>query len=387
MQHEIYLDHAATTPVDPAVVDEMLPWLVDASCCGNPSSIHSYGRRARAAIDLARDRVAALIGSDYSEIVFTSCGSEADNLAVFGVMRAARNSGRNHLVISSIEHHAVLNAAHALTDEGFEVTIIPVSTAGIICLDALQDAVSDRTALVSIMHANNEIGTIQPIQEAAQIAHACGALFHTDAVQSAPVLPIDVNLIPCDLLTLSAHKLYGPKGAGGLYVRTGLKMLPTLFGGAQERERRAGTENVPGCVGFGAAAMISAGRRDADAAHLRGLTVPFMESLRELLPDIIVNGAPDARLPGTVNFSVPGVEGATLLMNLDRAGVYASSGAACSSGSIEPSHVLKAIGLVSSEASRGVRLSAGRSTAREDMQYALEQIVSITRRLQSRERI
>jgi cysteine desulfurase len=378
----IYLDHAATTPTDPQVLEAMLPYLSGPGSYGNASSIHRYGRTARAAVDEARERVAALIGADYAELYFTGSGTESDNLAVIGTLQAAPPQ-RNHLVTTSIEHHAVLHAAHFLQTQNYEVTVVGVDSDGLVSSQAVADAITDRTALVSVMHANNEIGTLQPIKEIAGIAHARGAKFHTDAVQTAGQVSLDVYELDCDLLTFCAHKMYGPKGVGALYIKPGTKVSPILHGGAQEREKRAGTENVAAIVGFGKAAQLLQSRpnRDADREQMTLLRDAFLARLRTALPDLRLNGHPMLRLPNNVNVSVPGVEGPTLLMNLDRHGVAASSGSACSSGSIEPSHVLKAIGLTDDLASSGVRFTLGKDTTPEELSQAADIFISIIQRL------
>lgn len=363
----IYLDAAATTPLDPEVREAMLPYLGDRF--GNASSIHGIGRQARAAIDDARDAVGILIGADYSEIYFTSGGTEADNLALVGAMLAAP-PGRDALVTSVIEHHAVLHTAQFLTSLGKTAALAGVSEEGLVVPATIGGLVSERTALVSVMAANNEIGTVQPIAEVAALAHEQGALFHTDAVQSAGLLHTDVSALGCDLLTLSAHKLYGPKGAGALYVRRGVKLSPILHGGAQERERRAGTENVAAIVGFGAAARLAAARRDADALRLTALRDRLIERLLRNAPGARLNGHPTVRLANNVNISVPGVDGAALVMGLDLRGVAASSGSACSSGSIEPSHVLAAIGMPRELAASGLRLTLCRTTTEAEVDQA-----------------
>jgi cysteine desulfurase len=379
----IYLDYAATTPTDPEVAEAMLPYLSGPLSVGNASSIHRFGRQARAAVDEARDAVARLIHADYAELYFTGSGTEADNLALIGAMQAAP-VGRDHLVVSAIEHHAVLHTAHSLQKQGYAVTTVPCDSEGLISPDAVAEAVTDRTALISIMHANNEIGTLQPIAEFARIAHARGAKFHTDAVQSVGMLSVDVAALGCDLLSLCAHKIYGPKGAGALYIKQGMKVSPQLHGGAQEREKRAGTENVAALVGFGKAAELSAARRTVDTEHIVTLRDRFLVLLRAAIPDLILNGHSSLRLPNNVNVSVPGVEGTTLLMNMDRKGVAAASGSACSSGSLEPSHVLKAIGLADTLASSGVRFSLGRTTTEAEIAQAAEIFAAIVHRLRSR---
>jgi cysteine desulfurase len=376
----IYLDHAATTPTDPEVAAAMLPYLTGPALFGNASSIHRYGREARAAVDAARDAVAALIHADYSEIYFTGGGTEANNLAIIGTMLAAP-AGRQHLVTTAIEHHSILHAARFLETQGVEVTVVPVDADGLVAPEAIADAITDSTTLVSVMHASNEIGTIEPIAEIARIAHARGARFHTDAVQTAGLLPVDVRELDCDLLTLCAHKMYGPKGVGALAIRQGAKVSPILYGGAQEREKRAGTENVPAIVGFGAAAQIASARRESDEVRLTALRDRFLARLRSAISGLRLNGHPGLRLPNNINVSVEGVDGTTLLMNLDRAGVAASSGSACSSGSIEPSHVLKALGLPNSLAASGIRFTLGRGTTEDELDLAADRFAQIVRRL------
>ena len=378
----IYLDYAATTPTDARVLDAMLPFLSGPGSLGNPSSIHGYGRQARGGVDEARDHVARLIGADYGELYFAGSGTEADNLALIGTLRA-QTGDRNHLVTTEIEHHAVLHAAHFLQTQGFAVTVVGVDKHGLVSPDDIADAITDKTALVSVMHANNEIGTIQPIADIAHLAHTRGALFHTDAVQTAGQIPLDVRALDCDLLTLCAHKMYGPKGVGALYIRQGTKVSPLIHGGAQEREKRAGTENVAAIAGFGKAAELLLARPDraADRRDMEALRDGFLHTLLQSLPDARLNGHPTLRLPNNVNISIPGVEGPTLLMNLDRRGVAASSGSACSSGSLEPSHVLKAIGLSDALASSGVRFSLGRDTTPNELAQTADILAQIVRRL------
>lgn len=376
----IYLDHAATSPLDPQVLNAMLPFLSGPLSRGNPSSIHWYGREARAAVDTAREQVAQLVGADYSEVFFTGCGTEADNLALTGVMLAAP-TGRNHLITTAIEHPAVLNTAYALQARGSEVTIVPVDSEGVVSVDAITESWSDRTTLVSVMHANNEIGTVQPIAAIAAAAHEHGTLFHTDAVQTAGLLPVDFRALDADLMSLSAHKIYGPKGVGALIIRQGVAVSPILYGGAQEREKRAGTENVAAIVGFGKAAEIAVGRRTTLAAASEVLRDRFIARLRERIPGLRLNGAERQRLPNNVNVSVPDIQGATILMNLDRQGVAASSGSACSSGSIEPSHVLKAMGLRDALASSGIRFTLGAETSQDELDRTVEIFSGIVDRL------
>ncbi len=376
----IYLDYAATTPLDPEVAETIIGFYRDEAAFGNASSIHSIGRSARAVLDDSRDVVASLIGADYSELYFTGSGTEADNLALIGTMQAAPK-GRNQLITTAIEHHAVLHTAHFLEKQGFEVTILSADAEGIIRLEALENALSERTALVSIMHANNEIGTIQPIVDAAKMSKAVGAKFHTDAVQTVGLLNVSVEELGCDLLSLCAHKIYGPKGAGALYIRSGTKVSPLIHGGTQEREKRAGTENVPALAGFGKAAQLTKERRETDAIRLTELRDKFIQMLIAKVPGLRLNGHATLRLPNNINVSVEGIDGSTLLMGLDRKGVAASSGSACSSGSIEPSHVLKAIGLPDSLASSGIRFSLGRKTTLEEIEKTTEVFGEIVARL------
>ncbi len=374
----IYLDHAATTPVAAEVIEAMIPYLIEEF--GNPSSIHRWGREARAAIDGARDSVAAAISADYSEIYFTSNGTEADNLAVIGTMLAAPKD-RYRLIVSAVEHHAVLHAAHFLEANGYSVHHLPVNSLGAVEPEALHIALREPAALVSIMHANNEIGTIQDIARLARISHEAGALFHTDAIQSFGSLPIHVKGLGCDLLSLSAHKVYGPKGAGALYIRSGVKVSPLMLGGTQEREKRAGTENTAAIVGFGKAAELAIANRETESLRLAELRDRFIGRLEELIPGVVLNGPRGHRLPNNVNVSIPGLDGPGLLMSLDLEGIAASSGAACSSGSIEPSHVLRAIGLSPDLTVSGLRFSLGRSTTESDLEETAYTSARIVERL------
>jgi len=378
----IYLDHAATTPLAPEALEAMLPWLRDRF--GNPSSIHQWGREARAALDHARDQIAAALGADYAEIIFTSSGTEADNLALQGVMQAAP-PGRRHLVVSAIEHPAVMATARALEAQGFPFTVVPVDGQGFVDPDQLAASVRDDTALVSVLHASNEIGAIQDIPLLAAAAHARGALFHTDAVQSFGSLPVNVRDLGVDLLTVSAHKLYGPKGVGALWVRAGVPLIPCIRGGTQERERRAGTENVAGIVGFAAAAALAMEQREEESARLVRLRDGFIARLEERIEGIRLNGPRTRRLPNNVNVAISGVDGAAALLSLDRAGIAASSGSACSSGAIEPSPVLQAIGLPPQLAASGIRFTLGRSTKEADLEQAAEALAGIVDRLRGAE--
>jgi cysteine desulfurase len=372
----IYLDYAATTPIDPAVRDAMLPYLGERF--GNPSSVHQAGQEVRRAIDRARDAVAESIGADGGEIYFTSGGTEADNMALLGVLLAGRERGRDHLICAVTEHHAVLDCAKfAETTLGFRVTYLPVDEWGRVDPEAVGEALTDRTALVSVLHANNEIGTVQPVAEIARRARERGAYFHTDAVQTYAAFPLDVATLGADLLTLSAHKIYGPKGVGALYLRAGVPFVPWLHGGQQEREKRAGTENAAGIVGFGAAAERLPDWRDATAERLRPLRDAFIADVRTRIPDARLNGHPTDRLPNNANLSFPRSDGETLLLTLDLEGVAVSSGSACASGSIEPSHVLLALGLPPELARAAVRFSLGRDTTAEELARVAEILAGV----------
>jgi len=376
----IYLDYAATTPVDPEVAAAMIPWLGER--WGNPSSLHAVGREARAALDHARDLIAAALHCDYGEVTFTSSGTEADNLAILGAMAAAKPD-RPRLVVSAIEHPAVMECARRLERQGRPVTFVPVDPDGLVQPSALAEALGPDVALVSVMHANNEIGTVQDIARLAGAAREAGALFHTDAVQTFGALPIHVRGLGCDLLSVSAHKIHGPKGVGALYVRASVPVAPVLCGGSQERERRPGTENVPGIVGFGKAAEIATRVRDSECVRLTMLRERLIGRILAGVADARVNGSRTARLPGNVNVSVPGLDGAAILMNLDRAEIAASSGSACSSGSIEPSPVLRALGLPDDLAASAVRFTLGRGTTDEDVDAAAAAYTDIVTRLRA----
>jgi cysteine desulfurase len=365
----IYLDHNATTPLAPEVLEAMLPFLREDF--GNASSLHWFGQRARAATDEARTEIAALIGARPSEIVFTASGSESDNMALRGVSARARGRRRG-VVTTTTEHHAVLNTARALRDAGEPVTLSGVDGDGRLRLEEVERAVDDDTALVSVMLANNETGVLQPVAEAAALAHAHGAVVHCDAVQAAGKLPVDVGALDVDLLTLSAHKIYGPKGVGCLYVRRGTPLAPLVTGGSQERNRRAGTVNVAGAVGFGAAAALVRARLEGDASHMATLR-DRLESRLLSIPGARRNGG-EPRLPNTVNVSFEDTDAEGLLMALDLAGLAISTGAACAAGGAEPSHVLKAMGLPPERVESSLRLSLGRSTTQEEVERTAEMI-------------
>ena len=379
MTDRIYLDHAATTPVRPEVRAAMEPYLGGAF--GNPSSLHADGQRAKHALDDARDTVAAALGADAAEVTFTSGGTEADNAALVGVLLAHRNQGSDHLITTQIEHEAVLNAARFLVTLGFRVTCLPVDEHGRVSPADVAGAITDRTALVSVMHANNEVGTIQPVREIAEIAHARGVLLHTDAVQTFGQLPVSIPDLGADLLTISGHKIYGPKGIGALYARAGIPLEPLLHGGTQERARRAGTENVPGIVGLAAAVRLLLPEREALAARLTGLRDRLISSLRERIPGVLLNGHPTERLPNNVNVSLPGGDAEALLLALDLAGVSASAGSACTSGSIEPSHVLTALRLPDERVRGALRLTLGRDTTAAQIGRAVDTLAQILSRL------
>jgi len=374
----IYLDHAATTPVHPRVLERMLPYLKDQY--GNPSSVYRLGREAKKAIEDAREKVAQLIGAEPREIVFTSGGTESDNIALQGVARANRARGR-HIITSSIEHHAILHTAEALEKEGFEVTYLPVDKYGLVSIADLEAAIREDTILISIMYANNEVGTIQPIREIGRVAREHGIIFHTDAVQAVGYVPIDVNRDNIDLLSLSGHKLYGPKGIGALYIRKGTRRAPLMGGGSQERKWRPGTENVPGIVGLGEAAALTGENMEERAGKLRRLRDMLIEGVLERIDHVRLNGHPQQRLPGNAHFAFEFIEGESLLLNLDLEGIAASSGSACTSGSLEPSHVLLAMGIPHEIAHGSLRLTLGEDNTEEDIKRVLEVLPPIVQKL------
>ena len=379
MNPRIYLDCAATTPLRPEVRDAMEPYL-SPDGFGNPSSLHADGQQAKRALDTARDTLANALGCQFSEISFTSGGTESDNAALVGIMLANKPRG-NHLITTQIEHEAVTETARFLETLGFRVTYLPVDEYGTVSPQSVADALTDETVLVSVMHANNEVGTIQPLREIADLVHARGALLHTDAVQTFGQLPVTVGALGADLLTLSAHKIYGPKGAGALYVRSGIAIEPLLHGGGQERERRSGTENVAAIAGFGEAVRLLLPERDTEADRLTHLRDRLWSGLLERIPGIVLNGHPVHRLPNNLNVSLPGLDAETLLLSLDRAGISASSGSACTSGSIEPSHVLSAMGLPDARLKSALRLTLGRGTTAEEIERTVEIVAGIVERL------
>jgi cysteine desulfurase len=375
-----YFDHNATTPPDPAVVEAMRRALIEDF--GNPSSVHHFGQRAKALLDEARSSVATLIGAEPAEVVFTSGGTEADNLAIPGAAEALEPTGRPHHVASSIEHEAVLNTVKALARRGWTVTLLPVGASGILDPKALEEAITPETALVSVMHANNEIGTVQPIAELASIAHRAGALMHTDAVQSVGKIPVDVRRLGIDLLSLSAHKINGPKGAGALWIKRGTRLVSTMAGGKHERNRRGGTENVPGIVGLGVA---------ADLARTKAARLTEIAALRDRLERVVlervtgtaVNGAREARVPNTTNISFDGVEAESLLIALDLEGFAVSTGSACSSGTLEPSHVLRAMGLPAHRTQNSIRFSLGAGNTEADVDQLVAKLPTLVEKLRT----
>jgi cysteine desulfurase len=377
----VYFDHNATTPVDPAVADAVAGILRDEF--GNPSSVHHFGQQAKARLDEARSAVASLIAADPSEVVFTSGGTESDNFALRGVAEALEPTGRRHLIASAIEHEAVLNTLKALGRRGWRTTILPVDASGLVAPEALEAALSDDTALVSVMHANNEIGTIQPIADLARLAHGRGALFHTDAVQSVAKIPVNVRTLGVDLLSLSGHKFNGPKGAGALWIKRGTRVAAILTGGRHERNRRAGTENVPGIVGLGVAAQLAARKLPSEGERVAAMRDRLEQSVLARLPGTAINGARDQRVPNTTNISFEGVEAESLLIGLDLEGIAVSTGSACSSGTLEPSHVLRAMGLPAHRTQNSIRISLGAGNTDEQVDLLLDKLPGIVSRLRS----
>ncbi|MBP2652970.1 MAG: iscS 1 [Firmicutes bacterium] len=376
----IYFDHSATTPVDKNVATSVLEYMTDKF--GNASSIHSFGREARRAVEESREKVAALIGATPNEIFFTSGGTEGDNLAIKGVAFANRKKG-NHIITSAIEHHAVLHTCDYLEKHGFQITYLPVDEYGMIRLEDLKNAVTDKTILISIMFANNEVGTIQPVKEIGAFAKERGIYFHTDAVQAAGNYPIDVKADNIDLLTMSGHKFYAPKGIGALYIRRGVRIESIQHGGAHERNLRAGTENVPGIVGLGLASEIAKNEMNNRVERISKLRDKIISEVSSNIPHTKLNGHPKLRLPGNVNFSFLYLEGESLLLNLDMKGIGASSGSACTSGSLDPSHVLLAMGLTHEVAHGSLRISLGHDNTEEEVDYFLEVLPEIIDRLRA----
>jgi cysteine desulfurase len=377
----IYFDHNATTPVDPAVAETITR--VMTAEFGNASSVHHFGQRAKALLDEARSFVAALIGGEPSEIVFTSGGTESDNFALRGVAEALEPTGRRHLIASGIEHEAVLVTLRALARRGWRTTLLPVGASGIVDPQVLRDALTDDTAIVSVMHANNEIGTVQPVAELARIAHDRGALFHTDAVQSVGKVPVDVKALGVDLLSLSAHKFNGPKGTGALWIKRGARVTAILTGGKHERNRRAGTENVPAIAGLGMAAQLAQKKLSAEGARLAALRNRLEEAILASVPGTAINGSREPRVPNTTNISFDAVEAESLLIALDLEGVAVSTGSACSSGTLEPSHVLRAMGLPSPRTQNSIRMSLGAGNTDAEVDFVVSKLPPIVEKLRS----
>jgi cysteine desulfurase len=376
----VYLDHSATTPVHPEVLKAMK--LFYQAEYGNASSIHRLGRNARVAIDEARETVAATLNSQVKEIYFTSGGTEGDNLAIKGIAQEYRDKG-NHIITSQIEHEAVLNTCKYLEKNGFEITYLPVDEYGMVQIDEVERAITDQTILISVMHANNEVGTLQPISEIGRIAHQKGILVHTDAVQTVGKIPVDVEALNIDLLSMSAHKFYGPKGVGALYRREGVKLEPLAHGGHHERWKRAGTENVPGIVGTAKALEICQQDMESTAKRETQLRDALRKGIEKNIPDVHFNGHPTERLPGALSTCFQGIEGEALILSLDMKGVMASTGSACSSDSLEPSHVLMAMGIPVELAHGSARFTLGRGNTQEEIDYVLEVLPGIVQRFRS----
>jgi cysteine desulfurase len=377
----VYFDYNATTPLAPDVLDAVVATSRDHF--GNASSVHHFGQQAKAALDAARSAVAALIGAEPSDIVYTGGGTESDNFAIRGAADALEPGGRRHLIASAIEHEAVLNTLKALARRGWRTTLIPVDQTGIVDPDRLRQLVTEDTALVSVMQANNEIGTIQPIAELAAIAHHSGALMHTDAVQSVGKIPVDVRALGIDLLSLSAHKFNGPKGAGALWIKRGTRMQPILTGGKHERSRRAGTENVPALAGMGVAARLAISKLATEAARVGALRDRLEEGILRGVPGTVLNGAPSPRVPNTTNISFDRIEAESLLIALDLEGVAVSTGSACSSGTLEPSHVLRAMGLPSHRTQNSLRFSLGLFSTAEEVDRVVAVLPGIVDKLRA----
>lgn len=378
----IYMDHAGTTPMRKEVLDAMIPYLTEKF--GNASTIYSFGREAKKALEDSREKVASLIGADPREVFFTAGGTESDNWALRGIAATHKNKG-NHIITSSIEHHAILHTCQDLEKQGFRVTYLPVDKYGLIDPKHVEDAINDDTILVSIMHANNEIGTIEPIKEIANIIKSKNdkIIFHTDAVQTVGKIPVNVDELGVDLLSISSHKIYGPKGIGALYIRKGTKIAPFMTGGAQENQKRAGTENIPGIVGFGKACELIGQELEEQTKKLLYLRGKLIKNILEKIPNSRLNGHPTQRLPHNANFCFEFIEGESMLLNLDMKGICASSGSACTSGSLEPSHVLLAIGLPHEIAHGSLRLTLGRDNTEEQVDYVIQVLPEIVQKLRN----
>lgn len=375
---KVYLDNAATTSLKKEVLDAMMPYLTNVY--GNPSSLHYFGQEAHTAVENARHKVASALSASDNEIVFTGCGTESDNMVLKCVAEKYRNKG-NHIITSAVEHHAVLHTCQYLEKHGFEVTYLPVDEFGMVKAEQVREAIRDNTILVSIMFGNNEVGTIMPIKEIGAVCREKGVLFHTDAVQAVGHIRIDVNEMNIDMLSLSAHKLHGPKGVGALYIRKGIILPPLLHGGAQERRRRAGTENVAGIVGLGKAIELACADIEGTAQRMCTLRDKLISGIEASIPEVKLNGHRTERLPGNVNFSIKYIEGESILLMLDINGIAASSGSACTSGSLDPSHVLLAMGMPHETAHGSVRMTLGDDTTEEDIDYVLEVLPGIIKKL------
>jgi cysteine desulfurase len=376
----VYLDHAATTPVAPEVVEAMLPYYTE--FWGNPSSIHGFGRQASEGVDTAREQVAALLHASPKEIYFTSGGTEADNLAIWGTALAKEDKGK-HIITSAIEHHAVSHTLEALEKRGWDITTLPVGPTGLVDPEAVRAAIRPDTVLVTIMHANNEVGTVEPIAEIGAVCRAAKVWFHTDAVQTVGHIPTRVDELNVDMLSLSGHKLYGPKGIGALYIRRGVRIKPLLYGGGHERGMRSGTENVPGMVGLGRAAELALAEMDTEATRQAVLRDRLMDGLVERIPDSFTTGDREHRLPNNASIIVKYIEGEAQLLRLDAAGIAASSGSACTSGSLDPSHVLLAMGIPVEFAHGSLRFSLGRGTTDEEIDRVLDTLPKIVETLRA----
>lgn len=377
---KVYLDNAATTALSPKVLEKMMPYLTD--IYGNASSPHSFGQTARIGVEHAREQVARAINADPSEIVFTGCGTESDNTVLFGVAERYAKKG-DHIITTNAEHHAILHSCAALEKKGIKVTYLPVDKDGLVTPEQVRDAITDKTILVSVMFANNEVGTIMPIPEIAAVCHEKGVLFHTDAVQAAGHIPIDVKAMGIDMLSISGHKFHGPKGVGVLYERKGIRLPSYIIGGEQEKGRRAGTENVAGIVGLGEALELAVTNMSETSARMTRMRDRLIDGIEATIPEVKLNGHRTKRLPNNVNFSIKYIEGESILLMLDMAGIAASSGSACTSGSLDPSHVLLALGLTHEVAHGSVRLTLGDDTTDEDIDYVLETLPKVAHRLRA----
>lgn len=377
---KVYLDNAATTALSPRVLEAMLPYFT--RYYGNPSSVHAFGREAKQGLDKARDQVAKALHCEPSEVIFTGCGTESDNTVLLGVAQRYRNKGK-HIITTNVEHHAILHTCEYLEKQGYSVTYLPVDQDGLVTAEQVAAAIRPDTILVSIMFANNEVGTIMPIQEIGTVCKEKGVLFHTDAVQAVGHIPVDVQAMHIDMLSLSAHKFHGPKGVGALYCRKGIRLPSYIMGGAQERGRRAGTENVAGIVGLGAAIQLATEQLEENRAKMTALRDRLMTGIQARISEVKLNGHPTNRLPNNVNFSFKYIEGESILLMLDMNGIAASSGSACTSGSLDPSHVLLALGLPHEIAHGSVRLTLGDETTEEDIDYTIDVLEKTVARLRA----